>query len=181
MDIKTLVKVTSRAWSLHILALMHGGVPGRQAPLLATTGANRAAFSNSLAHLVDLGLLERNPGHGHPLRPEYRLTLSGMSIAKVAADIVELFPGGVDAKLIRRSWTIPVLAVTHTPRRFTEIKSDLCSITDRALSQSLDQLQGLNWLRREVDMAGRPPRPTYQADDVGFKICQAVNGVLLSA
>ena len=37
MDIETLVKLTSRSWSLNILALLHSGVPGRQAPLLAAT------------------------------------------------------------------------------------------------------------------------------------------------
>ena len=68
-----------------------------------------------------------------------------------------------------------MLTVIQVPRRFTEIKSDLLSITDRALSKSLDQLQELDWLKREVDISGRPPRPTYQAVNVGFEICQAVN------
>lgn len=175
MDIKTIVKVTSRAWSLDILASMHSGVPGRQAPLLSSTGANRTAFGNSLTHLVDLGLLVRNPGHGHPLRPEYRLTSKGAEISKIAGNILAIVPSDTEFAALRRTWTVPVLAVIHTPRRFTEIKSDLLSITDRALSKSLVQLQELEWLRREIDISGRPPRPTYQAANIGFKICQAVN------
>ena len=175
MDIKTIVKITSRAWSIEILALMHSGLPGRQAPLLSSTGANRTAFAKSLAHLVNLGLLERNPGHGHPLRPEYQLTQRGAETAKIASNVVAIVPRDTGFSLLRRTWTIPVLTVIHMPRRFTEIKSDLFSITDRSLSKSLDQLQELKWLRREIDVAGRPPRPTYQAIDVGFKICQAVN------
>ena len=175
MDIDTIVKVTSRAWSLDILALMHSGVPGRQAPLLASTGANRTAFTKSLVHLIELGLLERNPGHGHPLRPEYQLTMKGAAIATIAANILGVLPNEVEFSLLRRTWTIPVLTVVHTPRRFTEIKSDLVSITDRALSKSLNQLQEQKWLRRDIDITARPPRPTYQAADVGFKICQAVN------
>lgn len=175
MDIKAIVKITSRAWSLDILASMHSGVPGRQAPLLASTGANRTAFATSLAHLVDLGLLARNPGHGHPLRPEYRLTPKGAEIAKIADRIVGVVPRDAEFALLRRTWTVPVLTVTHTPRRFSEIKSDLLSITDRALSKSLDQLQKLDWLRRQIDISGRPPRPTYQAVNIGFKICKAVN------
>lgn len=175
MDIETIVKVTSRAWSLDILASMHAGVPGRQAPLLSSTGANRTAFAKSLGHLFDLGLLARNPGHGHPLRPEYRLTPRGTEIAKIAGNIAGVVPRDEEFALLRRTWTVPVLAVTHTPRRFTEIKSDLFSITDRALSKSLHQLQELEWLRREIDISGRPPRPTYQAANIGFKICQAVN------
>ena len=178
MDITTIVKVTSRAWSLDILALLHSGVPGRQAPLLSSTGANRTTFAKSLAHLVELGLLERNPGHGHPLRPEYRLTPHGAQVAKIADKIVGVVPGESQVALLRRKWTIPVLTVTLTPRRFTEIKSDLFSITDRALSKSLDQLQELEWLRREIDTSDRPPRSTYQAANTGFKICQAANDVM---
>ena len=81
MDINLLVKITARAWSLSILALMHQGVPGRQAALLTRTGAGRTAFAQSLTHLIDLGLLARTSGHGHPLRPEYELTEKGKPAA----------------------------------------------------------------------------------------------------
>ena len=175
MNIETIVKVTSRAWSLDILASLYSGVPGRQAPLLSSIGASRTAFTSSLAHLVELGLLVRNPGHGHPLRPEYQLTPEGVEISRIAGKLVRVVPSDREFAALRRTWTLPVLTVIQVPRRFTEIKSDLLSITDRALSKSLDQLQELNWLTREVDVSGRPPRPTYQAVNVGFEICQAIN------
>ena len=57
MDINTIVKITSRAWSLEILATIHSGVPGRQATLLSSIGANRTAFTKSLIHLVNLGYI----------------------------------------------------------------------------------------------------------------------------
>lgn len=85
MDIKFLVNVTSRAWALPILAGLHDGVPGRQAPLLTATGASRTAFAQSMDHLIGIGLLERNPGHGHPLRPEFRLTKQGAGVAELAS------------------------------------------------------------------------------------------------
>lgn len=174
MDINLLVKLTSRAWSLSILALMHTGVAGRQAPLLAATGAGRTAFAHSLAHLIDLELLERNPGHGHPLRPEFRLTAKGTEIAGIAARIVGNLPGHDGFVLLRRAWTVPVLAVTGKPRYFSEIRSDLFSITDRALSKSLRQLEQRKWLLREVDLSKRPLRPTYQAANFGASISRAV-------
>ncbi|MFK7830315.1 MAG: winged helix-turn-helix transcriptional regulator [Congregibacter sp.] len=176
MDIKSLVKITSRAWSLDILALLDSGVAGRQAPLLAATEANRTAFAKSLSHLIDLGLLQRNPGHGHPLRPEYRLTATGIEIARVAGNLVRAVPSDAEFAPLRRCWTLPILSVTAAPRRFTEIKTDLLSVSDRALSQSLGQLQEINWLQREVDSAVRPPRPTYQAASIGLTLCQTVNG-----
>ncbi len=175
MDINLLVKVTSRAWSLNILALMHSGIPGRQAPLLSASGASRTAFTKSLVYLIDLGLLERSPGHGHPLRPEYRLTPKGTEFAVIADKIAKAVPSNIEFALLRRAWTVPVLAVSQKPRYFTEIKNDLGLITDRALSQSLQQLHARHWLHRQIDTTMHPPRPLYQAANAGIGVSQAVN------
>lgn len=175
MDIKLIVKITSRAWSLDILALMFNGTPGRQAPLLAASGATRTAFSQSLQHLVKLDLLERNPGHGHPFRPEYRLTSSGTQFAAIADRIKAGVPTQNETTILRRAWVIPILAVSQKPQYFSEIKNRLVPITDRALSQSLQQLQKNHWLDRVIDATTTPPRPLYQAANTGFKISQAIS------
>ena len=174
MDINLLVKLTSRAWSMDILALLHRGTPGRQAPLLTASGAGRTAFGQSLAHLIELGLLERNPGHGHPLRPEFRLTAKGVEIAAVADRIARAVKQPSSQILLRRSWTIPVLVASRKPRFFTEIKRELGPITDRALSQSIVQLQAQDWLSRDISPSSRPPRPIYQASNAGAEISRAV-------
>ncbi|WP_377194584.1 winged helix-turn-helix transcriptional regulator [Ruegeria meonggei] len=174
MDIKSLVKLTSRAWSLNILAALHEGVPGRQAPLLAATCAGRTSFSASLDHLIKMGLLEKNPGHGHPLRPEFRLTPSGTLAAETASRITKAVPKDTQFALLRRSWTVPVLALTQTPRRFSEIRSGLVPITDRALSKSLHQLEEIEWLKRDIDVSRRVPHPTYRAVNTGIEVTRAV-------
>ncbi|UUV04871.1 winged helix-turn-helix transcriptional regulator [Ruegeria sp. YS9] len=174
MDINTLVKLTSRAWSLKILALLHAKVPGRQAPLLAATDASRTAFAASLSHLIELGMIERNPGHGHPLRPEFRLTPFGTQAATVASKIINTARSEDEIKLLRKSWTVPVLALAGTPHRFSAIKSGLAVITDRALSSSLHQLEAQNWIRRDIYTAERMPFPTYQAVNTGMAINRAV-------
>ncbi len=174
MDITLLVNLTSKAWSLKILALLHSGVAGRQAPLLAATKASRTAFASSLDHLVQLGLLERNPGHGHPLRPEFRLTPTGVVAAATASRIVETVPDDDGFAIIRRSWAVPILAVTESPKRFSIIKSGLGTITDRALSKSLCVLEEREWLKREIDVSRRSPFPTYHAVNAGMKINQAI-------
>ncbi|MCY6382576.1 winged helix-turn-helix transcriptional regulator [Hoeflea prorocentri] len=163
---------------MSILKAMHDGVPGRQAPLLVASGASRTAFASSLAHLVELGILERNPGHGHPLRPEFRLTEEGMRFAKMADMIAGALPDESGQSLLRRTWTLPVLAVSGRPRRFVDIKSDLSPITDRALSQSLQKLEARHWLHREIDIASHPPRPIYQAANEGIAISNAISGLL---
>lgn len=169
MDIKLLVNITSRAWAIPILASLHSGVAGRQAVLLAATGASRTAFAQSMDHLIAIGLMERNPGHGHPLRPEFRLTQQGMAAAAVAARVRDV--SGNDAwDLLRRSWTLPVLTAVHRPSHFNDIKRGLGTITDRALSQSLKSMEARSWVHRSIDECARPPRSVYCAVDAGREI-----------
>lgn len=171
MDIKFFVNITSKAWSMPILAQMHAGIPGRQAPLLTATGAGRTAFAQSMDHLITIGLVERNPGYGHPLRPEFRLTDLGRPAAELAHKI-HLTSKDDDQTLLRRAWTLPVLAALHTPRHFSEIKFDLSPITDRALSQSLKTMEAKTWVKRRVDQTTRPPRARYTAANMGVAISQ---------
>lgn len=173
MDIKLLVNVTSKAWTLPILAQMHAGVAGRQAPLLAATGAGRTAFAQSMEHLIKIGLIERNPGYGHPLRPEFRLTETGHAAAAMAHDIQKIAPPE-DQRLLRRSWTVPVLTTLNAPRHFSEIRRSLPPITDRALSQSLKAMETKHWVSRQIDDTARPPRSLYSAVNTGGLISQIV-------
>lgn len=171
MDIGMLVNITSRAWAMPILSSLHSGVAGRQAPLLAATGASRTAFGQSMDHLIELGLIERNPGYGHPLRPEFRLTQLGAAAAAIANRIHGV-SAEEDMPLLRRSWTLPVLTSLHTPSHFSGIKRNLPTITDRALSQSLKSMEARNWVCRRVDGAARPPKSIYSAVNTGGLISQ---------
>ncbi|WP_420335706.1 winged helix-turn-helix transcriptional regulator [Roseibium sp.] len=174
MELNLLVKLTSKAWSLKILALLHDGAPGRQAPLVAATGASRTSFANSLEHLIRLGMIEKNPGHGHPLRPEFRLTAEGAVVAAMASRILKSATDNDAFSVLKRSWAVPILALTETPKRFSAIKSDLGPITDRALSQSLCLLEDREWLKRDIDVSQRAPYPTYLAVNQGRNINQAI-------
>jgi len=169
MDIGSFVKITSRAWALPILSNLHAGIAGRQATLLAATGASRTAFAQSMDHLIKIGLLERNPGHGHPLRPEFRLTKLGLTAAAIASKIQNV-SADEDQDLLRRSWTLPVLTSLQTPSHFNDIKRSLQTITDRALSQSLKSMEVRNWVHRGVDDTARPPRSIYSAVNTGGMI-----------
>ncbi len=172
MNIEMIVNITSRAWAMPILSSLHLGVAGRQAPLLVATGASRNAFAQSMDHLIELGLVERNPGYGHPLRPEFRLTKIGSTVAAIAARINDISTEE-DRLLLRRSWTLPVLISLRTPRHFSDIKRHLPTITDRALSQSLKSMETRSWVCRNVDGAARPPRSIYSAVNAGGLISRA--------
>ena len=172
MYINLLVNITSRAWTIPILAQLDAGIPGRQAPLLVATGAGRTAFAQSMDHLIKIGMIERNPGYGHPLRPEFRLTQMGKPVAKLARQINHISQKE-DQDLLRRSWTVPVLACLHSMHHFAEIKYELLPITDRALSQTLKTMETRNWVCREVDVLTRPPRSRYAAISTGKLISEA--------
>ena len=166
MDIGLFVNITSRAWALSVLSSLHTGVAARQAPLLAVTGASRTAFAQSMEHLISLDLLERNPGYGHPLRPEFRLTEQGVIAASIANKIY-CATEERDQDLLRRSWTLPVLTAIHAPNSFNQIKRSLVSVSDRALSQSLQAMESRSWVSRRISDTVRPPRPVYQAINAG--------------
>ena len=166
MDIEVFVNATSRAWAIPILSSLHAGIAGRQAPLLSATGASRTAFAQSMDHLISIGFLERNPGYGHPLRPEFRLTELGASAADLANKIQNV-TAEEDHDLLRRSWTLPILTAIHRPSHFNDIKRNLRSITDRALSQSLKTMEIRSWVHRHIDETARPPRPIYHAVNTG--------------
>ncbi len=170
MDIRFLVKLTSKAWSLKILGLLDAGVPGRQASLIAETQASRTSLASSLEHLIALGLVEKNPGHGHPLRPELRLTEAGALAGATANRILASVPQEGSFGLIKKAWTVPILAVTARPQRFSFIKSQLGTVTDRALSKSLSALEEQWWIRRTIEYSQRSPFPTYQAVSAGKRI-----------
>ena len=139
---------------------------------MAATGASRTAFAQSLDHLIEMGFLERNPGYGHPLRPEFRLTQPGISAAAIANKI-QTVSSDEDQDLLRRSWTLPVLTSLHKPSHFNEIRRSLQTITDRALSQSLKSMEGRNWVCRSVDADARPPRSIYGTVNTGRAISNA--------
>jgi len=170
MRIESFVNITSKAWAMPILSNLHAGIAGRQATLLAATGASRTAFVQSMDHLIKIGLLERNPGYGHPLRPEFRLTRIGIRAAAIANKIQSV-SADEDQDLLRRSWTLPVLTSLQTPSHFNDIKRNLQTITDRALSQSLKSMEVRNWVHRSVDETARPPRSIYSAVNTGGIIC----------
>lgn len=181
MDISDLVNITARAWALEILAHLHAGVSGRQAPLIAATGAGRTAFGESLAHLTAFGLIERNPGHGHPLRPEFRLTQRGVQAAALAGEVMQASRDLDAGPLLRKRWSLPVLTVAHVPRRFAQVKSLLWPVTDRALSQSFQQLETRGWMMRDIDTSARPSYALYRTDGAGRALSSIVCAQIVCA
>ena len=60
--------------------------------------------------------------------------IDGLKQSEIASRIVNAVPDDADFALLRRSWTAPILALTDRPQRFSNLKSGLITISDRALS-----------------------------------------------
>ena len=170
MDIKPVVNLCSRTWSLTALGLMANGASARISPLAAAAGCGRTAMGASVTRLVECDLLERNPGHGHPLRPEYRLTPAGEQIADWAGQLMGLVPHESDQLLLRSKWVLPVLSCLTEEQRYGDLRRALNPVTDRALSGCLGGLSEQDWVFRKVATAVSPPAVSYRAINIGKKV-----------
>ena len=151
MDNVHFSRLSSRAWSLPVLA--HLGTAGfrgcRVSPTAHAVGAGRNIVGQTFGHLVDVGMLVRAQGHGHPLRPEYQLTAQGKATAQWARAFLDRV-SDEEWNTARRAWTLPVLRLVDTPRSFSHLRSDLRPVTDRGLSLCLGRLVDAELIARRT-------------------------------
>jgi len=131
----------------------------RFATLVGRLGVSGESLRRTLQALQAGGLVERNPGYGHPLRPEYVLTERGRQVAPRVRTLVEAVGAREDVAL--KKWSLPVLAALDRPRRFSELRATV-KTTPRALALALKDLQAAGLVRRSV-VDDYPPAVVYEA------------------
>lgn len=155
-------------------ALHQSPVGARTTVLAATLGASRDALRLSLRVLQDARLVARNPGHGHPLRPEYVLTTSGRALAAACARYVEATDQMRLGATASRKWTAPTLLVaSRANMRFGELQSALAGISPRALTAVLRSLTRLKLMGRHL-ADEFPPYASYQLTRRGEHVAELV-------
>lgn len=111
---------------------------------------NADSLSRSLEELMAAGWVQRNPGYGHPLRPEYILTKEGQDLARYCSLFDALVAELGVTSVIYRKWSVPtLLGINEGATRFNELRDSLV-ITPRALSQSLDSLCAVDLVRQDA-------------------------------
>jgi DNA-binding HxlR family transcriptional regulator len=158
VSIPDLIALFHHRWSAPVLAELLRQKGSRFVTLGNTLGVGRESLKRTLDSLLDLGLVARNPGYGHPLRPEYVLTPRGRPVAARCAKLLDALNGTTDVAL--RKWSLPVLAALRGPSRFSELRASLPTITGRALALALKDLQGAGLVDRRVKDA-YPPTAVY--------------------
>jgi DNA-binding HxlR family transcriptional regulator len=164
MSSRNLPSLLHNRWSVPVLAeLGRGGVEGgRFANLTRRLGVSRESLRRTLAALVETGLVTRNPGHGHPLRPDYVLTEAGARVAPACTALVDRLAAAGLEELGRKKWLLPVVfALSAGPARFSGLRAELSPISARALALALKELEGASIVERTL-VDDYPPRAEYR-------------------
>ncbi len=160
MSFDFLIQLTHRRWALEILAVLQQEDGARFVTLLNRLQLSRGGLSAALKELEKLGLIMKNPGYGHPMRPEYILTPEGALVARryqAFRDNVE----SADRPLLLKKWPLPIVAAAGLePARFVDLGARLPGITHRALALNLKDLQRHKWIERRL-VDSYPPIPYY--------------------
>lgn len=148
-------------WSVPVLAELHRGRGAKFITLVKRLGVGRDTLSRTLKALDKRGWAVRNPGYGHPMRPEYILTEPGRALGPACPELMDALADQQEVGL--KKWSMPVLfTLGSEPRRFNELAAGLSSATPRALTQALKDLVEVEFVERQL-LDEYPPRTLYAA------------------
>jgi len=156
----------NRRWTLPVIVELHRSRGCKFVALVNVLGVGRETLRETLGSLIDAGLVTRNPGYGHPMRPEYVLTARGRRTAPVAERLLEELERRDALELGLKKWSLPVLAALGRESRFGELKSRLAPVTPRALTLALKGLVRAGLVERRIHEAF-PPATSYRLTSSG--------------
>ena len=129
-----------KRWNVRILALLHESKGARFVVMKHGLNVNADSLTRSLQFLMKGGWVQRNPGYGHPLRPEYILTPRGHAVAPRCSKLVRAVDRLDVAETVYRKWSVPLLVTIEAGTvRFNGLRETL-DINPRALTQGLQRL-----------------------------------------
>lgn len=169
--------IVHHRWSLPVLAELSALGGAKFVTLLNRLGVSRDSLRTTLDALAGLGLVQPNPGHGHPLRPEWVLTAAGERIAPACARLLEAVRSLDVEDVGLRKWSLPVArGLADGEDRFNGLKARLPGVTARALSMALHALQEAGLVERSV-VDGHPPAPVYRLTPRAGRIAHALRAI----
>ncbi len=140
----------NKRWNVRILALLHQNNGARFVVLKNGLSVNADSLTRNLNFLIQGGWVQRNPGYGHPLRPEYILTPLGKTVAPDCAKLVQAVVQLNAADTVYRKWSVPLLvAVQDGVARFNGFR-EVLDVTPRALTLALHQLNTSKLIQQQT-------------------------------
>ena len=171
--IDDLIALSQNRWMVPLLADLAAHKGARFVELLNRLGLSRDSLSRTLEAAKLSGYIMPNPGHGHPLRPEYILTEQGHRLSIIAAAIFSAQHGISLPPASLTRWSLPLVRVMHMGgHRFNVIARALPHATPRALSQCLRGLAEEKLVKREL-VEGYPPTSRYRLTENGNTLARA--------
>lgn len=181
---RALAHLTHYRWALPVLAELARSRGAKFVTLSRRLGVGPASLKSALLRLAELELVMRNPGYGHPLRPEYILGPRGREAGAAPDGLDDWMQRRDITGVARKKWSLPVLLVVAAGyARFGEIRAALASATPRAITLALKDLAAAGLLTRRID-EGYPPTPRYRvtpAARAGVRHATRIGGLLAAA
>jgi DNA-binding HxlR family transcriptional regulator len=173
LPLEELIVLSRNRWAVALMADLAGHKGARFVELIHRLGLPRDSLVRTLEALKAAGWVIPNPGHGHPLRPEYILSEDGARVAFRAVAIAGTLTGlGIAPGQMTR-WGLPLVrAIELGHARFNALSRILTDASPRALSQGLTSLADQSLITRQL-VDARPPVSLYGLTKNGALLAQA--------
>ncbi len=176
--LEPLINLVHYRWALPILCELHRNNGCKFVTLVTRLKLSKNALSRTLNALITEDLAMRNPGYGHPLRPEYILTAKGQQIGQAVFELMQTLErlGVTDVAL--KKWSLPIILLLQDQPRFTDILEQLPGLTTRALALGLEQLSHAKLLEPFEGIAGS--RKNYRLNLRGQGLAEKITALILA-
>jgi len=181
INLSALIDLVHHRWNIPIIAQIHARSGAKFVALANSLPISRSALSASLHDLIALGIVARNEGHGHPMRPEYILTTVGEQLGADCEELVRVVTRRHADDIAFRKWTLPIVAaIGDQAVRFNEVRSALENASPRAITLTIKTLLSRKWITRNI-IDDYPPAAGYQLMATGRRILTCVEDLAVSA
>lgn len=170
ITVQLLCELFRYRWNIPILAELAASEGCKYVTLSHRLTVADGPLRQSLDFLIANEWVTRNPGYGHPSRPEYILTESGREIAGQCRATLELLDALAQTRIGLNRWTVPLLVSLAGGRhRFGELCGELDGITPRALANSLRETIEAGLAERRVT-SEMPVAVSYHLTTTGARM-----------
>lgn len=165
-----LASLFHRRWAVPVLTELYKDRGAKAVTLTNRLGVSRESLRATVDELIEHGWIARNPGYGHPMRPEYLLTRRGEKLGPTCVRLMAMLRKMGIQRIALRKWSMPItLALAGGVERFGELKRILPGITSRALALGLKELQRTGLIERRI-LDQYPPTTSYRLTRRGRRL-----------
>jgi DNA-binding HxlR family transcriptional regulator len=165
-------------WSVPIIAELHQSGGTKFISLIHKLTLSRDSLSRTLKSLAVQKWVTRNPGYGHPMRPEYILTENGRAIGPFCFDLAEKISELRLEEPALKKWSMPLLfAICSSIHRFSDLREAYPEITPKALTEALKEMASAELIHRVV-LDTYPPSVEYHILKKGLRFCPILSDLV---